>query len=69
MAEGWTITGQRETTQLTASNEYIDVMEVTFTTNEGVTGKITIPLGLYTAEYVRQQIEQRVASIKEVGGL
>lgn len=69
MAGTWSITGQRETTQLTAGNQFIDVMEVTFTTSSGVTGKVTVPLGLYTADYVRSQIDERVAAIEEVQGL
>ena len=68
MADGFHVTGQRETT--TASgNTYVPAMEVTFQTDSGVTGKVVLPLSNYSAETVRAAIQSRVQAIDAVNQL
>jgi hypothetical protein len=45
-------------------------MEVTFEVlPEGITGQVTVPLRLYTEDYVRDQIQARTDAIKAVARL
>jgi hypothetical protein len=69
MGQAWEITGQRETTKANAAGQYINVMAVTFTTAKGHTGTVTVPLPLYTAEYVKELVQGRVDQIEAVDAL
>lgn len=67
MATDWRITTQAQTTTLTQDGRFIDSMEVNFITlPEETPGRITVPLNQYTAEFVRQEIDSRVAEMKAV---
>lgn len=70
MATHWTPGVPRQITNLNGAGEFEDFMEVPFTTvPEGARGVVTVPLRQFTADFVRQLIEDRVAVIKEVGAL
>lgn len=69
MAADYTITGQRQTTALSSGGSFQDVMEVSFQTTTGVSGKINVPLSQYSAEHVKGLIEARVERINAVNKL
>lgn len=69
MAEGWAVTAQRQTTRLGADGRFHNVMEVTYRTDEGVTGHVDIDLNRYSADYVRDQINDVVKHITDVHNL
>lgn len=70
MAVHWRITGQRQSSKLVAGGDFDDVMEIRFETiPEGVPGVIEVPLRVYGAEFVANEIDRRVTAIKEVQAL
>lgn len=69
MAATYSITGQRQTQQITADGRIQDVMEITFLTNTGVTATVRVPLAMYTAENVANTIDAFVTNIDAVSGL
>lgn len=70
MATDWRVTAQRQTDVLTAQGTFEPTMEVNFETlPEGITGQVSVPLRIYSADTVQSLIEQRVADIKAVQSL
>lgn len=69
MADGWRIVAQRQTTDLTPDGRFQEVMEITFTTDQDVSGTVRIPVTQYTAENVREVISARAAQISAVHNL
>lgn len=70
MAAEWTVGPQRQTDILTPQGTFDTSMEVSFTVlPEGITGQVTVPLRLYTQDYVRDLIQARVDAIKAVASL
>lgn len=69
MATNWTIDSQRQTSELSPSGRFQEVMEVTFTTRTGTHGQVRIPLNLYNAEYVAQVVDDRVSRMLEIENL
>lgn len=68
MAEHWTVTNQRETVTM-AGGQFTDVIEVSFTTDQGVNGTVDIPKTQYSADKVATAIDAYVAKLHEVQGL
>ena len=66
MAESWRIISQRQTSQLTPDGRFQDVMEVSVEIATGTVIQLAVPLSLYSAESVKDLIEQRVADVLEV---
>lgn len=67
MANTWRVTGQRQTTTLDGNGQFRDVMEVSFETlPEQISGKITVPLNVYSEDTVRNAIDERAASMQAV---
>lgn len=66
MAEGYSITSQRQTTRITSGGRFEQVMEVHFRTSHGVDAYVDVPLSQYTADNVKQLIDAYVAAIAEV---
>lgn len=67
MATNWEVTTQRQGEELNGAGVFVPVMEIHFATiPEGIPGNIKVPLNIYTAEYVAQQIDSLVARIKAV---
>lgn len=66
MAEGWHVTSQRKTSEITAGGRFQDVMEVHFTADSGTDGWVRIPLGKFTPDEVRKRIDAEVAVIDAV---
>lgn len=76
MADAWMILpgGQSQSVELQPGGVgFTDVMEVKFQVTDGPAkgtyGQVSIPLGLYTTDYVRTVIDERVASMNAVAGL
>lgn len=70
MATDWRVVAQRQVSNLTSQGTFQEAMEVTFETiPEGVTGVIAVPLAYYNEDYIREQLDNRVATIKAVGNL
>ena len=70
MAVNWEITSQRQTDELMGNGSFEGHMEVNFTViPEGTNGQIKVPLRLYAADYVRDQIDAYVDRIKAVHNL
>ena len=68
MAEHWTVDGQRETTAIKGA-QFVDVIEVSFTTDQGVTGTVDIPKSQYSADKVAAAIDAYVEKLHAVQGL
>ena len=68
MAESYTVTGQKQVVTQTGSG-WGAGMEVSFTTARGEAGSVVLPLTTYSADAVKQAIEQRVAVMDEVAQL
>lgn len=70
MAATWRVTDQTEAQVLTPRGTFEHVMEVRYETMpEGISGMVQVPWRLYTEDYVRTVIEERVQAIKAVSGL
>lgn len=69
MATAYTIDSQRQIKSLTPGNQFIDAMEVRFTTSNGTHGMVTVPLSKYTADYVAEVINEYVDRINAVESL
>lgn len=68
MAEHWHVTDQRETVALQGSR-FTDVIEVSFTTDQGVSATVDIPKAQYSPEAVAQAIDAYVEKLHSVQGL
>lgn len=66
MAEGWHVTSQRQTTEITSGGRFQDVMEVHFQTDHGTEGSVRIPLARFTPDEVYQRIDAQAAVIDAV---
>lgn len=66
MANGWRVTGQRQTSSLTQDGRFLDVMEVSVLTDGGSALTLSIPTDKYSAQYVRDRIQERVNEIQAV---
>lgn len=70
MAMGWRVIAQRSQDNLTPQGTFEPVWVITYVTDpEGVTGTLTVPNRLYSADYVSQAIEEQVKTIKDVHNL
>lgn len=69
MAAGWSVTAQRQTTDLSPDGRFVDVIEVTFLTDGGTAGTVRVPERQYSPERVRELIQQRVDTITAVESL
>jgi hypothetical protein len=66
MAEGWHVTSQRKTTEITSGGRFQDVMEIHFATDSGTDGYVRIPTAKFTPDHVREAIDAQVAVIDAV---
>lgn len=70
MANDWHVTGQRQSSILDGNGNFRDVMEVSFALDpEGTSGKVSVPLNMYSEETVRAQIDTLAAKMKAVHNL
>lgn len=69
MAEGYRVIGQQQRTTLGPDGRFQDVVEVTFTTDHGVTQSVTVPLVKYNADTVKAMIDERLSHIDAVHNL
>jgi hypothetical protein len=68
MANGYTVTNQRQTTRL-VGGQFQDIMEVSFQTDRGESGSVTIPLSQYSADAVKAAVQPRVDAMDDVAGI
>lgn len=66
MAEGWHVTSQRQTTEITSGGRFADVMEVHFVTDSGTDGFIRVPLAKFNPDEIRKRIDAQAAVIDAV---
>jgi len=59
MAEHWKVIDQRETVIMQGSR-FVDVLEVTFETDQGVVGTVDIPRSQYSPDTVRDAVDKEV---------
>lgn len=57
MAEGWRVTSQRGTDDV-VNGQFIRVMLVAVTTDQGVTNEFRVPLSQYTPENVKAIVDE-----------
>jgi len=69
MAELFKVTTQDQTMMLTTGGVWVDGMKIGFETTDGVAGHVTVPLSVYSAQFVKDQINARVKQINEVASL
>lgn len=70
MAADWRVTGQRQTSTLDGNGQFRDVMEVSFETlPEQISGRVSVPLNIYSEDTVRNAIDERAAAMKAVHNL
>ncbi|MGH3180330.1 MAG: hypothetical protein ACRDOE_00245 [Streptosporangiaceae bacterium] len=65
----WRITAQREVNRLNASGQYVSGVLLTFQTAGGLIGTAFVPDAQYTAERVKNLVNDRVAAMEAVQGL
>ena len=69
MADTWRVVAQRQTSDISRSGDFQDVMEVTVETTTGRSISVRIPVDQYSAELAKQIIEDRVAEVIAVDNL
>lgn len=68
-APRFTVTGQRETTQVTTDGTVANVVVVSFTGVGGESGTVTVPTARYSADTVRQAIIAKLTTMQAVSAL
>lgn len=69
MAMKWRVVTQRQTENLTPQGTFESVVEVTFELASGTQGKVTIPVRLYTEDYVRGVVDDRAEAMVAIENL
>ena len=69
MAGSWRVVNQQQREDLTTSGTFHKVWDVTYETSGGTRGVVTVPERLYTEDYVREAINQRVATVTAIENL
>ncbi|MCH8992998.1 MAG: hypothetical protein IIA44_14765 [Acidobacteria bacterium] len=69
MADTWRVVAQRQTSDISRSGDFQDVMEVTVETTTGRVISVRIPVDQYNAELANQMIEDRVSEVIAVDNL
>ena len=69
MAQGWRVVSQKGTERLQPGARWEQVMEVTVVTDAGTSKTFDIPLGSYTADYVRATVDDWYAHEQAVNNL
>lgn len=65
----WQVTGQRETTAVDDTGNYVPSVAVSVKLATGTVLTVTVPRSRYTADYVKAQIQAAVAHYAAVDGL
>lgn len=61
---GYRVTAQRQTSVISDSGQIQNVMEVTISTDEGVTAHVDIPISQYNPTNVKAQLDALYANIQ-----
>lgn len=69
MAQGWRVTSQRQTTELTPDGRFQDVMEISFQLDSGTVGLVRVPLIAYNPDRVKELIDQQAQTLTAVENL
>jgi len=69
MADTWRVVAQRQTSDISRSGDFQDVMEVTVETTTGRVISVRIPIDQYSVDLANQIIEDRVAEVIAVDNL
>lgn len=70
MATNWKVVSQVPRDELLATGSFESGWDVYYETiPEGVRGNVWVPKRLYTADYVRDQIDQEVSALQAIQGL
>jgi len=69
MAEMFKVNSITKRVKLTATGEFIDVYEVSFTTKSGIIGSVEIPTAKFNKEYVNDVINAEASELEEVMSL
>lgn len=69
MAESWKVIGQRESTEIGPDQRFTPTVIVTFQTGLGYTGTVSVPKAAFTADNVRNLIDEQVAAMHDVHNL
>ena len=70
MANGWHVTNQHQTSELTPAGTFQDVMEVTAVSDTtGAPVTIRVPIAAYTAENVKAMLDARFDTVHAVHAL
>ena len=65
MADTYEVTAQRQTTRLSPSGQFTEVVEVSFTTKpSGATGTVVVPVSQYQPDAVIGMIERQAAALE-----
>lgn len=63
---GWAITSQQEASEVGDASTVVQGMRVFFRTQHGSTGSVFVPREAYTAERVRQLVNDQAATMDNV---
>lgn len=66
---GWKVTSQREITAPDATGNYVDGIQISFTTVQGTAASVFVPNNLYTVDNAKRIIGERAAVVDGVANL
>lgn len=67
MADTYEVTGQRQTTRLSPSGQFQEVVEVAFTTKpSGASGTVVVPVSQYQPDAVIDMLTRQAAALETV---
>lgn len=66
MADLYKVNSIVKRVQLTATGEFLDVYEISFTTISGITSTVSIPVDRFSKDYVAERIQAEAVQIEEV---
>lgn len=66
MAQLYTVTNIRRVTRMLANGNFVEVMEVSFTTPSGVASSIDVPLEHFLVDQVRELLEAEARKIEAI---
>lgn len=66
----WRVVSQHQTTELTPTGQFTDVMEITAqSTENGTHATIRVPIDVYTPENVQRLLDQRFDVLHQIHAL
>lgn len=65
----WRVTNTRESSRLSGSGGFEDILIVSFETTSGASGTVTVPKRLANADYIRDEIQEYVDRLDAIHNL